>query len=171
MRFILFQRRKEKIKKDVRKEDSSHRPLLYFMDLPISSLIKQGDLYFYQKTYYVLWNCIPEKNPLPEFINLQPKDLVKLPINSVQAFLKENILKKINDKRGLLIVASQLDTLKNEGFFNITHFLNDNKITLYLIRRTTQEEDVVLEYKESDLFYNSDSVQWNKSRIKFFDSK
>lgn len=132
---------------------------------------KKGDLYFYLRENRYKWDCIIDENPLPEFINLQPKDLVKVPTNSVADFLKVNVVKNTREKRTHLIVASQLDTLKSEGFFNIMHFLRDNKIPLYLIRRTTQEEDVVLEYKEGDLFYNSDSVQWNKSRIKFFDSK
>lgn len=136
---------------------------------------KQGDFYFYQRTYYALWDCIVEENPIPDFINLQPKDLVKIPTTAVPDFLKENTAKNIKEKSGGLIIASQLDTLKSEGFFNMMHFLNDYKksqIAIYLIRRTTQEEeDVVLKYKKSDLYYDADSIKWDKSRIKFFDSK
>ncbi|MFY0483596.1 hypothetical protein ACI6PS_13445 [Flavobacterium sp. PLA-1-15] len=130
---------------------------------------KEGELYFYQRTYYGVLGCIVEENPLPEFINLQPKDLVKIPSTAVGDFLKENTVKNPREKWEHLIVACQLDTLKSEGFFNIMHFLRDNQVPIYLIRRTTQEEDVVLKFKESNVFYDSDSIQWDKSRIRFFE--
>lgn len=129
---------------------------------------KNGGLYFYQRENRYIWHCIIEENPLPEFIDLQPKDLVKIPATAVADFLKENTAINIKEKRHL-IIASQLDTLKSESFFNIMHFLNDNKFPLYLFRRTTQEEDVVLKFKESDAFYNADSVEWDESRIRFFE--
>jgi len=98
--------------------------------------------------------------------------LIKIPATAVADFLKENTAKNIKEKRGGLVIASQLDTLRSEGFINMMHFIHDYKksqIAIYLIRRTTQEEDVVLKFKESNEFYDSDSIKWDKSRIRFFE--
>ena len=133
---------------------------------------EKGDFYFYQRPYRFIWICIDEEDPLPEFIDLTPNDLVKIPNHTIADFLKQNTAKRIKDKKGGFIIASQLDTLKTKAFFDLMHFIHDYKksqIALYLIRRTTQEEDVVLKYKKNDLDYDADSIQWDKSRIRFFE--
>lgn len=181
--FLLNCSKKEEVKNEVyiiSEEDRAFKKKIEEAKVPPPSpgfygpsniiIDKEEDLYFYQRENRYIWNCIIEENPLPEFIDLQPKDLVKVPRNSVADFLKENTISNIKEKR-YLTIASQLDTLKSEGFFNIMDFLTDNKVPIYLIRRTTQEEDVVLKFKESDEFYNPDSIEWDKSRIRFFDSK
>lgn len=125
---------------------------------------KKGNLYFYQKRHFLeLCSYGKEKDTLPHFLDLQPKDMVKIPQNCLTDFLSENILDKEKNRR-ILIVASQNDTLKNTSFFK---FINKNHLQAYAIRRTTQEEDTVLKYKTNNDFYYSDSIKWDRTKIKF----
>lgn len=133
---------------------------------------KQGEFYFYQREYDFIWDCIPEENPTPDFIDLKPIDLIKVPKNSIVDFLKENISPDIKKNNGAFIIASQLDTLKTKEFINLMRYVNNtmkSQIRIYLIRKTTQEENVVLRFKKNDSVYDSDEIKWDKDSIKFFD--
>lgn len=125
---------------------------------------KKGNLYFYQKRHIqILCSYGSEKDTLPHFLDLQPKDIVKIPKKCLNDFLSENILTK-EKRRQLLIIGSQNDTIKNPYFLD---FLKSNIIQTYYIRRTTQEEDTVLKYKTNSDYYYSDSIKWDRTKIKF----
>lgn len=127
---------------------------------------KKGNLYFYQKEYFMeMCSYGSENDTLPHFLHLEPKDIVRIPQKNLTYFLSENILTKEKNRR-ILIIASQNDTIKKPVFFD---FLNKNNIGTYVIRRTTQEEDTVLKYKNNDkyLYYYPDSIKWDKTKIKF----
>lgn len=125
---------------------------------------KKGNLYFYQKEYIqILCSYGREKDTLPHFLNLQPKDILKIPKKGLNDFLSENILSK-EKKRHVLIIGSQSDTIKNPYFLD---FLKSNIIQTYYIRRTTQEEDTVLKYKNNSDYYYSDSIKWDRTKMKF----
>ncbi|MDA6071165.1 hypothetical protein NJT12_16230 [Flavobacterium sp. AC] len=129
---------------------------------------KKGNLYFYQKRYFLEFCSYgSEKDTLPHFLDLQPKDIVKIPETSLVDFLSENILSKEKNRR-ILIVASQNDTIKNTFFMQ---FINKNQLQAYEIRRTTQEEDTVLKYKMNNDYYYSDSIKWDRTKIKFSNRK
>lgn len=103
---------------------------------------------------------------IPYYINLQPKELIKVPNNSISEFVKLNYKDKF---RNLTFIASKLDTLKTKNYFDLVKAI---KSTLkerdsYFIRRTTQEEDTVLKYKKNNLYYNSNDIKWEKRRIQF----
>lgn len=128
---------------------------------------KKGNLYFYQKEYIMI-TCSygSEKDTLPEFLRLVPKDIVRIPQKNLTDFLSENILTKEKDRQ-ILIIASQKDTIKNTSFFD---FLKSKNIGTYVIRKTTQEEDTVLKYKNNYnklLYYDPDSIKWDRTKIKF----
>ena len=128
---------------------------------------KKGNLYFYQKEYFMqLCSYGSENDTLPDFLRLEPKDIVRIPQKNLTDFLSENIL--IKEKgRQILIIASQKDTIKNTFFFE---FLKKKNIGNYIIRRTTQEEDTVLQYKNNDskhIYYYPDSIKWDRTKIKF----
>ncbi|MDR6761070.1 hypothetical protein J2Y38_001268 [Flavobacterium sp. 2755] len=125
---------------------------------------KKGNLYFYQKEHIeILCSYGREKDTLPHFLDLQPKDIVKIPKKCLSDFLTENILSK-EKKRHVLIIGSQSDTIKNPYFLD---FLKSNIIQTYYIRRTTQEEDTVLKYKNNSDYYYSDSIKWDRTKMKF----
>ncbi|MFW0738390.1 hypothetical protein [Flavobacterium sp. T12S277] len=127
---------------------------------------KKGDFYFYQKEYFLEFCSYGNENDtLPHLLRLEPKDFVRIPQKNLTDFLSENILTK-EKNRQILIIASQKDTIKNTSFFE---FLNTKNIGTYIIRRTTQEEDTVLQYKNNDrkhFYYYPDSIKWNKTKIK-----
>ncbi|WP_264536065.1 hypothetical protein [Flavobacterium sp. N1736] len=124
---------------------------------------KKGDLYYYQQKYTGI-DCGTgrENDTLPHFLNLQPKDILKIPETILTDLLLENILNKAENRR-ILIIASQNDTIKNTSFFN---FINKNKLRAYEIRRTTQEEDTVLKYKKNNESYYPDEIKWDRTKIK-----
>jgi hypothetical protein len=125
---------------------------------------KKGSLYFYQKRYFFeICSYGSEKDTLPHFLDLQPKDIVKIPKKCLNDFLSENILTK-EKRRQILIIGSQSDTIKNPYFLD---FLKSNIIQTYHIRRTTQEEDTVLKYKNNSDYYYSEDIKWDRTKIKF----
>lgn len=127
---------------------------------------EKGNFYFYQKEYFQeLCSYGSENDTLPKFLRLELKDIVRIPKKNLTHFLSENILKKEKDRQ-ILIIASQKDTILKPSFFE---FLNTKNIGTYIIRRTTQEEDTVLKYKNNvkkHIYYCPDSIKWDKSKIK-----
>lgn len=127
---------------------------------------ENSNIYYYQKNKKgVFCNYGMENDTIPKFIDLQPKDLIKIPKDCIDKFINENVMTKEKRKQ-ILIMASQTDTIKDQKFLS---FLYNTKVPTYVIRRTTQEEDTVLSYKKKNAFYYSDSIKWNKTKIKFPD--
>ncbi|RZJ55735.1 MAG: hypothetical protein EOO44_02175 [Flavobacterium sp.] len=123
---------------------------------------KDDNLYYYQQNYIgVRCGTGMENDTLPHFLDLQPKDIVRIPKENLNGFLSENILYK-DKKRQVLTIASQKDTIKDISFLD---FLIKNRLETYVIRRTTQEEDTVLKYKKNNHYYYSDDIKWDQDRI------
>lgn len=99
---------------------------------------------------------------MTHFLDLQPKDIIKIPQKTLNDFISENILTK-EKRRQILIIVSQNDTIKNKYFLE---FLKRGLIRTYHIRKTTQEEDTVLKYKKNNDFYYSNEIKWDKTKIK-----
>ncbi len=121
---------------------------------------KKGNLFFYQIEYIprICGSTIGTDN-IPHLSNLKPIDLIKLPPSSLNDFLSLNILsKEKNEQR--LIIASQNDTIKNTSILNFA-----NKLEAYKVRRTTQEEDTILKYKEENKSYYLEDIKWDENRI------
>ncbi|OXB05842.1 hypothetical protein [Flavobacterium pectinovorum] len=108
----------------------------------------------------------PTADTIPYFINLQPKDIIEISNKNIYDFIKLNYK---DDFRNQTFIASQSDTLKAKVFFELNKSLNFFKRDrdFVVIRRTTQEEDTVIYYKKNNKYYNSENIQWDKSRIKF----
>ena len=120
-------------------------------------------VYYYQRRSVPILCSYGIKNDnLPEFLNLQPKDLIKIPKDYIAQIIYENVMTKEKRKQ-ILIIASQNDTIKD---IKLLRFLHHMKVPTYIIRRTTQEEDTVLVYKKTNKCYYSDEIKWDKKRIK-----
>lgn len=107
-----------------------------------------------------------ENDTIPDYINLHPKDLIKIPDNLISEFVKLNYKDKF---RNLTFISSKVDTLKTKNYFDLVKAI---KLSLkerdkYFIRRTTQEEDTVLKYKKNNEYYNSENIKWDDKRITF----
>lgn len=126
---------------------------------------KYSNVFYYQrnKKPALLCDYGRENDTIPLFLDLQPKDLIKIPKDYIGEFINEN-LKDKEKKKQILIMASQMDTIKDKQFLK---FLKNIQIPIYIIRRTTQEEDTVLNYKKKNTFYDPKEIKWDKSRIKF----
>lgn len=109
---------------------------------------------------------LPIEDTIPHFINLHPKDLIEIPVNFIDEFIKVNYK---NDFKNITFICSKKDTLKSKSFFALQNALKSHsqKRDFYHIRRTTQEEDTVLEYKKNNKYYNSENIKWDKTRITF----
>lgn len=122
---------------------------------------QKDDFYFYQKEY-TPWHCIPsESDTIPDFFNIKPIEIIKVPNNSIVDFIKQNVTNR-NEMKRMLVIASQNDTIKNNALLS---YLNENQLRSFSIRRTTQEEDTVLKYKKNNEFYNYEDIKWNQDRI------
>lgn len=125
---------------------------------------ENSNIYYYQRNKRgVFCNYGMENDTIPKFMDLQPKDIIKIPKDCLKKFIDENVMTK-EKRRQILILASQTDSIKNQ---TIVSFIYNLKVPTYVIRRTTQEEDTVLSYKKKNAFYYSDSIKWDKSRIRF----
>ncbi|OXA79895.1 hypothetical protein SAMN05444397_106115 [Flavobacterium aquidurense] len=124
---------------------------------------QKGDFYFYQKEY-TPWHCIQsEKDTIPDFFNIKPIEIIKVPNNSIIDFIKQNVANR-NEMKRMLVIASQNDTIRNNALLS---YLNENQLRSFSTRRTTQEEDTVLKYKKkNDEYYNSDIIKWDKTKIR-----
>lgn len=127
-----------------------------------------GQVYFYQRQQYG-WFCgtgIDWDTP-PEFIDLKPKDIVRVPINDITNFVKINILNlDINDRR--VSIASIKDTIKSEALTKLFKVFNDTSNNIkWTFRKATQEESIVLKFKELNWKYYSTDIKWDSTKIRF----
>lgn len=124
---------------------------------------KNNFVYYYQGRYIPTFCSYGmENDTLPHFLDLQPKDLIKVPKDCIDKIINENVMTKEKWKQ-ILIIASQNDSIKDREFLKFLHHM---KVPAYIIRRTTQEEDTVLLFKRTNKYYNSDEIKWDKKRIK-----
>lgn len=165
--FIISQEERKKLEKN----DSIPPPppipgwLVYGTNTFI--IDKESKIYYFQREKIgFICGTGWENDTVPHFIDLQPKDLIEIPNNCVADFVKLNYKKEF---RNFTFISSELDTLKTKNYFALVKAIETelNNRDSYYIRRTTQEEDTVLSYKKKDAFYYSDSIKWDKSRIKF----
>ena len=127
-----------------------------------------GEVYFYEQPQYG-WFCGTGFNwdTPPEFINLNPKVIFHVPINSITYFIKLNVLSlDSNDRR--VAIGSVKDTIQSIGLSKILAACNDNSNKIrWTFRKTTQEENVVLNFKKLNRRYNSEDIKWDSSKIWF----
>lgn len=126
-----------------------------------------GRLYFYQQSQYG-WFCGTgiEWDTPPDFIDLKPKDIVQVPAEGVEMFIKLNILTLDSSDRRVSI-ASLRDTFQSASLSRMMLTFRDstNRIK-WLFRKATQEETTVLEYKQGNREYNADEIEWDLTSIR-----
>lgn len=143
-------------------------PKIYYF--PSNLIIDTGEhIYYYQQQIQTGWVCgtgmdwdIP-----PSFIDLQPKDIVEIPSEAVEMFIKANI-QFIDKSDRQFAIASTVDTITSVGLSKILSIFKDtsNHIT-WTFRRTTQEENMVLSYKKRKERYYADEVKWDSTKTLF----
>lgn len=126
---------------------------------------ENSNMYYYQRASSVGFgnDYHVKSDSIPKFLDLNTKDLIRIPNNCIKEFVDENVMTK-ERRRQILIIASQKDTIIDQKFLKFLHYL---KVPIYVVRRTTQEEDTVLRYKKVNKYYDYQNIKWDKSKIKF----
>ena len=129
-----------------------------------------GHIYFYQQRIKSGWICGTdmEWNTPPSFIDLQPKDIVEVPTQNLEDFIKSNIQYLDNSDRQFAI-ASVADTITSSGLAKMFSIFKDKTNNIHwTFRLTTQEENVVLSFKKSkEKYYRSDEIKWDSTKTLF----
>jgi hypothetical protein len=138
--------------------------------LPFNFIVdSSGKIFYYQQHIIFGSNDVVEE--LPAFINLRPKDIVQIPTNNIEDFIKLNILSK-NSSEKLVAIALSVDTIKSKPLSKIKMMFDDSSNHVkWLIRKVTQEEKIVLQYKEKNENYYPSEIKWDSTKIRFTRTK
>lgn len=95
----------------------------------------------------------------PPFLNLKTDSLTMIASKDLLPYLKARKWSNF-EMSSYTVISSELDSIKNPNFRRIMSFFNSKNFLVYTIRNCTEEERYVLEAKEQNKPYNSDSVEW-----------
>lgn len=130
-------------------------------------LLADSNRVFYYRTIAPMI-CVSSDGKIPPFTGLDVKDLIELPNKCLEDFVLLNYQRQENFN--LISVASKSDTIKSKNFKILMSGFAKAKVKQYYIRRTTHEEETVLDYKIKRKPYSPDEIKWDTTRI-FFDKK
>lgn len=147
-------------------------PPIQTYNLPFNIIVdSSGQLYYFQLQYssFYCGTGINWDSP-PDFMELQPKDIILLPENGIEDFIKLNI-EQVEPKFRKLSIASLKDTVRSDGLVKVFKILRDTSIHAnWVFRMATQEERVVLDYKKSDTYYDANNIKWDSTKTMFITS-
>jgi hypothetical protein len=148
-------------------KEPPHSPMPEYA--PINFIVDTGGQIYYYQLQLGKPKCasVNDDNLTPPFIGLQPENIVQAPQSILAAFIKNNIILLDKDYK-YVSIASFTDTVKAISLKSLIDIFSDtaNKIT-YSVRKTTQEEKIVLDFKKRQIYYDPNSVVWDSSRIRF----
>lgn len=126
-----------------------------------------GQIYYYQlqagKLKFLDGCTSDDKTPV--FINLQPENIVQLSLTNIDDFITTNIL-HFESEYKYIGIACQQDTVTTIGLKRLIDIFSDTaNHSKYFVRKTTQEENVVLDHKQRQIYYDANSVKWDSTEI------
>lgn len=160
-----------KTDRDLKKSKIPSPPIPMFYGSNNFILDKNNTVYYFQRPE-IGFICVTGmlEDTIPGFGELVPDQLIKIPVKNISEFVKQNLQAGF---RNFTTIASQKDTLNSELFFELVKAVKNSTYKddrdFYVIRRTWQEEDTVLQYKKSNKYYSSDEIKWDKTKIKFIE--
>ena len=100
------------------------------------------------------------------YIGLNPEYLVTIEGENFVSFLENNNdifgIFPNNSVQPVIYLASQTDTVKNIALNQLWKKLENNKSrTYFIVRRTTEEENIVLSYKKKNKDFFPESIKWS----------
>jgi hypothetical protein len=122
-------------------------------------------IYFYQQHQLLNDDAPISWDTAPNFIGLEPKDIIQIPGNSVEDFIKLNILNKGDNER-YVAIASTRDTFTSNELSKIVSIFKFYRVH-WKFRKVTQEEEVVLDCKKRQVFYIPNAIKWDSTKIIF----
>lgn len=128
-----------------------------------------GNFFYYSKEFSMAWNCVEEeKKPIspPNFINLKPLDIIALDEENIEDFVASNLINE-NSEMNIVVFASARDTFTSSTLNRVISELHKQQANnmIYMIRRITEEEHIVLEYRKSGTDYNKNLVDWDTTKV------
>ncbi len=127
---------------------------------------KDTNLFYFQQPSFFICGTGAENDTVPRLMEFKKEDFIQIPRNSIREFVQLNLK---DGERNFTHIASQIDTLNFDLFFDLIHAVNKPKIQKdsdsFIIRRTTQEEDTIIEYKKSGKSYYHSNIKWDTTRI------
>ncbi|MEJ7830550.1 MAG: hypothetical protein WKF91_20240 [Segetibacter sp.] len=126
-----------------------------------------GNVFYYQLSRSIL-NCGTDYDyTTPAYIGLLPENIIQFCPTDFERFLETNIFSVDSDYR-VVSVASVQDTVKSPVMKLLVDSFSDSaNHTRYYLRKTTQEEEVVLSHKRQQKYYNVDNFNWYPGKIRF----
>ncbi len=126
-----------------------------------------GAIFYYHLKYnQAKYNPIDYEADRYPFLHLKPENLAEIPLARITDFARLNIL---DSTAGIKYVqcASVNDTIRGKGLNDLIDFCRDtaNHIS-FGIRKITQEEKVVLYYKQKHIVYDPAKIQWDNGTIR-----
>lgn len=103
----------------------------------------------------------------PNYIGLRPEYLTTVDSKDFVSFLKNNndIFGIFPNKENVInpfYIASETNTIKNVAISNLNKALSKEKSeTVYLLRKTTEEENVVLKFKRNQRSFEPENIHWS----------
>jgi hypothetical protein len=127
-----------------------------------------GQVYYYQLQFgKPKCASVNDDDLTPPFIGLKPENIVQVSQSNLADFVSNNILYPKKDYK-YVSIACLVDTVKSNALKKLIDIFKDRTHkTTYSIRRITQEERIVLDYKKRQIHYDPDSIAWDSSRIRF----
>ena len=125
-------------------------------------------IFYYQRPIVRSCGNIEEwdKLKIPYFLGLKPNDIIQIPSDNIEQFLKLNMLN--SEYQRWASIASTVDTIKSSGLFKIMSLFNDTLNNVkWIFRKTTIEENIVLQYKKSGNTYSPDEIKWDSTKTLF----
>jgi hypothetical protein len=104
----------------------------------------------------------------PNYIGLNPEYLLIIDSENFVSFLENNNdifgIFPENSVQPIIYLASQTDTVKSVALTQLWKKLENNKSrTFFSVRRTTEEENIVLSYKKKNKEFLPEKVKWSSN--------
>lgn len=134
-----------------------------------SNFIDTAEQIFFCQREQNGWFCGTdiEWNIPPAFIDLQPENIIQIPTENIEDFIKINILNIDSSNRSVSLGSTQ-DTVKSFGLTKIIKlFKEKSNHVRWRFRKVTQEEAIVLDYKKRQAPYYSNSIKWDSTKTQF----
>jgi hypothetical protein len=124
-------------------------------------LCADGKTYYHSKHNNYGWCGTGIDTSNPDFISLHPSDIVELTDDNLVRFVRSAVRDTSSHHRKVAAtISSPTDSIKNRHFKEIVNVFRQENFNIYTIRKTTEEEQVVLRHKIENKEYNPDDINW-----------
>ncbi|MCX2742202.1 hypothetical protein [Pontibacter anaerobius] len=135
-------------------------PLLYYGQHNFI-VYPNGKTYYHNKFNNYGWCGTGIDTSNPDFVSLQPSDLMELTDDNLVQFVKSVVQDTSSYHRKIAAtISSPVDSITNKHFNEIINVFSQKNFNIYSVRKTTEEEQVVLSHKIENKEYDPDQINW-----------